>query len=118
VLFIVDDNLDKCIGDINDSNVLILKCADHLCEQFCFSQSHGRADILFSDVVLLLVSTDHLPGLDLAILFFLNKDMRFNDMLLLSFVHLMPMHEFIKVTPMELLHFKGDHLLCSLAPFI
>jgi hypothetical protein len=41
--------------------------------------NQGRADILFSDVILLFVSTNYLTGLDLAISLFLNKDMRFNE---------------------------------------
>jgi hypothetical protein len=65
VLFIFDNSLDNCIGDINDSDVSILECIDYACEHYCFSQNYGRADILFSDVVSLLVSTNHLPGLDL-----------------------------------------------------
>jgi hypothetical protein len=67
---------------------------------------------------LLLVSSNHLPCLDLAIMLFLNKDMRFKDILLLSLGQLMPMHGLVQVVPMELLHFDGDCLLCSLAPFL
>ncbi len=78
----------------------------------------GRADILFSDVVLLLISTNHLPGHDLGISLFLNKDMRFKNMLLLGFGQLIPMHGFIQVTPMKLLHFNGNSLICSLALFL
>ncbi len=118
VLFIFDNSLDKCIGDINDGNVLMLKHVDHACEHYCFSQNRGRADIFFCDLVLLLVSSDHLAGLDLAILYFLNEDMRFKDMLLLSFVQLMPIHGLVQVAPMELLHLNGDCLLCGLAPFL
>jgi hypothetical protein len=31
MLFIFDDSLDICIGDINDGNVLILECVNHAC---------------------------------------------------------------------------------------
>ncbi len=95
MLFIFDDSLDKSIGDINDRNVLILEWGNHACEHYCFSQNRRRSDILFSDVVSSLVSTDHLPGLDLAILLFPIEDMRFKDMLLLSFGQLKPMHGFV-----------------------
>jgi hypothetical protein len=97
MLFIFDDSLDKCIGDINDGNVSILECVNHACEHCCFSQDRGRAGIVFCDVVSLLISSNHLPGLDLAISLFLNKDMRFEDMLLLSFGQLMWMHGLCKL---------------------
>ncbi len=117
MLFIFNDSLNKCIGDINDGDVSILKCVNHACEHYCFCQNCGGADISFCDVVWLRVSSNYLPGLDLTILLFLNKNMRFKDMLLLSFCQLMPMHGLVQVVPLELLHFNGDCLLCSLAPF-